>query len=233
MKTLHRIKKVSVLILLLIFPAMLQAQEEYMMELGVDGGGSFYMGDANTTLFYRNTESAFGVLWRYNFNTRYSLKVDATRAKVSGDTRTSNNVFPLGRQISFGKDIYNVGGQFEFNFNGYGYNLRNCKRFSPYIFAGLGVALVTGENSTCFGVNLPFGVGVKYKLAPRLNIGLEFSMHKFFSDKLDDVGGSNLLSLADPYEIKSSWLKNKDWYSFTMVSISYDFMSRVRRCNNN
>lgn len=110
MKPLHHIKRVTTLLLLLIFPVMLQAQEEYMMELGVGGGGSFYMGDANTTRFFRNTESAFGVLWRYNFNPRYSLKVDATRAKVSGDTKTSGNAFPLGQEVSFGKDIYNVEG---------------------------------------------------------------------------------------------------------------------------
>lgn len=210
----------------------IRAQEEYRMEIGGMGGGSFYMGDANTTAFFKNMEMAFGAIWRYNFNPRYGIKANMVYGKISGDTRDVSNAFPLEKEVAFNKSLFDLGGQFEYNFNGYGYKVRGTKRFSPYIFAGLGISFATGEKSNAFGLNIPFGAGVKYKIAPRLNIGLEFSMRKTFSDELDGVKKDDALYLKDPYGVKSSWLKNKDWYSFTLFFVSYDFMARTRNCNN-
>lgn len=210
----------------------MKAQEEYLMEIGAGGGTGFYMGDANTVRFYKNCEMAYGFLWAYHFNPRYSVKVDLQQVGISGNTRQASNAFPEGRNVAFRKSVYDLSGVFEYNFSAYGYKLRDAKRFTPYIYAGLGMTLGTGEGSTCWGINIPFGVGVKYKIAPRLNIGLDFTMHKLFSDRLDEVKNGELL-LDDPYKIKSSWLKNKDWYSVTFIYISYDFLSKVRRCNSN
>ena len=38
--------------------------------------------------------------------------------------------------------------------------------------------------------------------------------------------------LKDPYGITSSALKNKDWYSFLLLSVTWDFGERCRTCNN-
>ena len=46
------------------------AQDDgYLLELGLGGGGSFYMGDANSTL-YANTNGVFSAIVRYNLNPR-------------------------------------------------------------------------------------------------------------------------------------------------------------------
>ena len=74
-------------------------------------------------------------------------------------------------------------------------------------------------------MNIPLGVGVKFKVNKRLNLGLEFLMKKVFSDKLD---GDNL---SDPYQIKSSFAKNTDWYSTLTFTISYEFSKRCAVCN--
>ena len=73
-------------------------------------------------------------------------------------------------------------------------------------------------------MNIPVGVGVKYKLRERLNVGLDWTMRFSMSDKLDGI--------ADPYNIESGFLKNKDSYSFTMFYISYDLFPKYRKCNN-
>ena len=80
-----------------------------------------------------------------------------------------------------------------------------------------------GENT--FAPNIPLGVGVKYKLSRRLNMGLEFAMTKTFSDKID---GKNL---SDMYLIKSSFIKNTDWYSNISFSITYEFGERCSTCH--
>ena len=76
-----------------------------------------------------------------------------------------------------------------------------------------------------FTANVPIGIGVKYKVAPRLNVGLEWAVHFSLSDGLDGV--------ADPYGIPSSGLfKNTDCYSALQLSLTYSFMPKCRTCHN-
>ena len=69
------------------------------------------------------------------------------------------------------------------------------------------------------------GFGVKYKLNPRLNLAMEFSMTKTFSDKIDGP------YLNDLTGIKTSFVKNTDWYSRLTVGITYEFGERCETCH--
>lgn len=63
---------------------------------------------------------------------------------------------------------------------------------------------------------LPLGLGARYKVSPRLNLMAEFAMTKAFGDHVDSR------ELADLQQIKSSFIKNTDWYSTFTVGISYE-----------
>ena len=76
-----------------------------------------------------------------------------------------------------------------------------------------------------FALNIPMGVGIKYKFKPRWNLIAEFSMTKVFGDKVDSA------ELTDLYGIKSSFLKNTDWYSSLTVGITYEFGARCVTCH--
>ena len=72
---------------------------------------------------------------------------------------------------------------------------------------------------------MPIGIGVKYKLADRLNLTAEWVMHFTGTDKLD--------GLHDPYGIRSQGLfKNTDGYSTLQLSLTYEFWERCRTCHN-
>jgi hypothetical protein len=75
------------------------------------------------------------------------------------------------------------------------------------------------------------GIGVKYKLTKRINIGAEWTMRLTTTDKLD-VTHTDGLILDDPYGIQSKALKNKDSYSLMFAYISYDLFPKYRKCNN-
>lgn len=75
--------------------------------------------------------------------------------------------------------------------------------------------------------NIPLGVGVKYKVINRLNLGCEFSFRKLFGDGFE---GREMLD--NPYGIASSAFKNKDWCSFLLLSVTWDFGRRTEPCNN-
>ena len=49
-------------------------------------------------------------------------------------------------------------------------------------------------------------------------------MTKVLGDRVDGE------VLDDPYMIKSSFIKNTDWYSTIMITISYEIGQRCRNC---
>lgn len=201
------------------------AQEmEYKMELGGAAGGGFYLGDANYSTFYKNTKIAGGLIGRYNLNPRMSLKGMLTYGNVSGNALEQKNKFPdvKDQKWEFNNSLVDLSCTYEISFWGFGTGTgyKGNKRLTPYIQLGLGGTYC----NKVFTANIPIGVGVKYKMADRWNMGLDWSMHFSMSDKLDGI--------SDPYKIKSGGLKNKDSYCFTMFYISYDLMPRLRECNN-
>jgi opacity protein-like surface antigen len=97
------------------------------------------------------------------------------------------------------------------------------KRITPYATLGLGGVYASASGKSSFTMNIPMGVGVKYKLKERLNLGFEFTMRKAFGDKLD--------GLSDLNGVKSSFGKNTDWSSLAMFTITYEFSKRCRTCH--
>lgn len=207
--------------------------QEYEYEIGGMAGTSFYMGDANKSKLFQNPNLAGGAVFRYNRNFRWAYKANLLLGGVSGDTRKSGNVFPNGENASFSRKFVELGGQVEFNFfhfsDKYGY--LGTRRFSPYVFTGLGVTFGTGDKSF-LGMNLPLGVGLKYKLKERLNLGFECSFRKLFGDSFDVTKSTDGFDLEDPYNIESNFFKNKDWYILTLFSVTWDFGQRKKSCIN-
>ena len=213
--------------LLLIASFVCVRAQEYKYEIGGMGGAAFYMGDVNKTALFKELNPGLGLVFRYNANFRIAFKGDLTWASVSGTTDGLENVFPDNLQTSFSRNLIGLGGQFEFNFFPYSdqFAYLNTKRFTPYVLVGLGTTVAPGDG-TFISMHLPMGAGVKYKLKNRLNLGCEFSVRKLFGDGLDGE------KLNDPYGTGGSMFKNKDWYSFLMLSLTWDFGPRNRECNN-
>lgn len=234
------LRKAVVALLLLLCP-MLWAQEvEYKMEVGAALGTSFYLGDANSTPF-ANMSGMGGVLLRRNFNPRMVVKANLLMGHVRGSSdgifipTDPNSQAPEGgtpTTVKFSRKIIDVGAQFEMNFWGYGMggNYKGNSPITPYALAGVGFTLVPGAPGTRLALNLPVGVGVKYKLKPRLNLGFEWSVRFTTTDELDAAKGHQ--QLTHPYGIKSVGLKNKDCYSFAMIFLTYDISPKYRKCNN-
>lgn len=226
-------KKFQTSALILIFASFLLSgrvnAQEYIYEAGGFVGTSSYMGDANKETLFKNPGIAIGGMFRKNIDFRWAWKGDLALGKVSGNTQSSGNVFPHGEQASFNRSFVELGGQIEFNFFNYSdkYGYLGTRRFTPYIFTGLGATLATGSN-TNICMNIPLGMGVKYKLKNRLNLGFEFSMRKLFGDSFDAMNKDGF-SLNNPYGIESSTFKNKDWYSMTMITLTWDFGIRIDR----
>lgn len=231
-----------VMLLLLCSPLMgLHAQElEYQMEMGGGLGMAYYFGDAGSAPFaHPNMMGSY--LVRRVFNPRMVLKGNLAFGRFGGNSKghfipvDANSGTAEGgelTQVKFNRNVVDLGAQFEFNFLGYGTGAgyKGNKRITPYAVAGVGFTLAPGGAGTKFGLNLPIGAGVKYKLKPRVNVGAEWTYRFTTIDALDIAKGYK--QLDSPYGIKSAGFKNKDGYSFLMVYLTYDMCPKYRKCNN-
>lgn len=207
-------------------PGRTAAQEAtYKFDIGASLGMSGYLGDANTSNLYKNPGFAAGASFRYLPNTRWAIKAMLTYAGLSGNSADMTNVYPGGETYKFTSKVYDLSGRVEFNFFNYGIGetYRKLKRWTPYLSIGAGITAASCQGTTV-AFNIPMGLGIKYKLQERINLGVEWSMTKAFNDNIDGP------VLDDLYQIKSSFMKNTDWYSTLMLSISFEFGERCKNC---
>lgn len=211
-----------------VTPLSAGAQEEsYKFDAGVSLGMSGYLGDANESNLFKHPGLAAGLSFRYLANTRWAIRGLFTTASLSGNTADFNYILPDGKHYDFKSRIYDLGARVEFNFFAYGIGetYKKLRRCSPYLSLGVGATMSSSDGNSAFAMNVPMGFGVKYKLKPRINLGAEFTMTKVFGDNVDSK------ELTDLYRIKSSALKNTDWYSTIMFSITYEFGKRCTTCH--
>ena len=227
--TFALLRRIAAAFLLLLSFLTARGQEDYRFEIGGGLGMTGYLGDSNSANMYSHPGWDLELAFRYLRSPRIAFKTQAFAGSLNGSTKNMTDLLPDPElaDYSFSTTFFQVAEMFEFNFwnFGMGESYRKLKRFSPYITAGLGLSVWTTKGYTGAAFTIPFGIGAKYKLRERLNLGIEFQMAKTFSDKLDSP------TLADPHGIKSSFLKNTDWYSCLSVTLTYEFSKRCAVCN--
>lgn len=223
-------RKLLLMLMVLLPAARMSAQDDpqYRMEIGAGVGMVSYEGDFNGNVL-KNMQPMFSALWRYNFNPYKDLRLSATYGKLKGSSKDVDTYYPdyATEEYSFNRNLLDVSLVFEYNFwpYGTGRDYRGAKRLTPYIYGGIGATSASGGGSkSVFTANVPIGLGVKYKLNERMNLGLDWGIHFSLSDELDGV--------KDPYQVKSSGMfKNTDCYSMLQLTLTYSFKAKCRTCN--
>ncbi len=206
-------------------PAAAQTEPEYRMEIGGGVGLVSYQGDFNGNIT-KNMQPMFTILAKYRFNPRQALAFNVSYGTLKGSSKHETTYYPEVKEYDFKNNVLDVGLRIEQNFwpYGTGQEYRGAKRLTPYIYIGMGVTACKADK-TEMGFNVPLGGGVKYKVADRVNMALEWTMHFTTSDRLDGI--------ADPYGIKRSGIfKNTDCYSHLRLSVSYDIWAKCKTCHN-
>lgn len=219
---------VLIMVMGMALTANAQTDPEYRMEIGAGVGYMAYHGDFNPKLT-KDLQPAWTLVGKYRFNPRMALALTVSSGKMKGSSADVKTWYPEinDSTVEFDNALVDAGLRFEYNFwpFGTGREYRGAKTFTPYVAIGLGTTFAKAQSGNVFTMNMPVGVGVKYKLATRLNLALEWMMHFSASDNLDGV--------KDPYGIESSGLfKNTDCYSTMTLSITYDVWAKCRTCHN-
>jgi hypothetical protein len=168
-------KILTILIISLMFvSAKAQTDEEYRMEIGAGVGMVAYEGDFNGSVL-SNMQFGGSVVLRRVFNPYMGLKMSAMYGKLTGASKDVKTYYPdfVNNPYSFSNTLIDASVTYEYNFwpYGTGRDYRGAKRFTPFIFGGLGATFVTGGGKNVFTANLPLGLGVKYKSEPRTRMG--------------------------------------------------------------
>jgi hypothetical protein len=194
-----------------------QAQFESVVmegELGLSLGAAHYFGDINTRAKLNRPKIAVGGFFRKQFSNYVALRVSAHYAKLGySDVYNKSNDFQRRRNLSFNSNIFELALQGDFNF--YKFIPGDPDhRFTPYVTLGVGVFTydpyaylndekvflrplgTEGQGNTLYpdrkpygtmALCVPLGVGIKYAVNERMNVGVEIA-HRFTkTDYLDDV----------------------------------------------
>ena len=227
-RRLSRIVLVMIVALVSSGATEMRAQDEtYRFDLGAGVGMSGYLGDVNRSNMFRRPGFVAQLSFRYLIDTRWAIRTLFTTASLSGNSADFGEVFPGGAAYSFRSQIYDLGCRAEFNFFSYGIGetYKRLRRWSPYMALGVGVTLGNPGDGVYAGFSVPMAFGVKFKVRPRLNIAAEFCVTKVFSDHID------WKDLSDLYQIMTSFLKNSDWHSNILISLTYEFGKRCETCH--
>lgn len=213
-------KKVIFCALLAWTGLRVSAQEQAFVhegEFGFTIGSSQYFGDLNPNPRFNTPKIAVGAFFKKQFGGYVALRVAANYAFLGySDRYNTDNEFMYRRNLSFNTNIYELSVQGDFNF----FKLipgDAWLRYTPYITFGIGAFYYNpytyyqgqkvflrplgteGQGSTAYpsrkeygtmAVCFPIGLGYKYNISRRMNIGVEAVYRFTTTDYIDDVSGT-------------------------------------------
>jgi len=221
-------------------------------EIGISAGASEYFGDLNPRAHLNHPIFAFGAFFRKQFGNYVALRVGGHFAELGySDIYNTQNEFDLRRNLSFNTNIFEATLQGDFNF--YKFVPGDPRyRFTPYITFGVGAFSydpytyyngqkvylrplgTEGQGSAAYpnrkpygtmAICFPLGVGIKYSLNPKLNLGFEVAYRFTTTDYIDDVsttyaGIANFPTLPDGQPSLAALLQDRSYETGTPIGIA-------------
>lgn len=209
------------------------------VDIGFFGGGGTYFGDMTKIDFQKSVNPAIGAFLRYNFNPRYSLRFNMLNGTIGAKGLYDKSDW------SFNKNVMDISLLFEFNFQKYIVGDKSTP-WTTFIYGGLGVqyfkyevdqnklaplvdpsyfSMMEGTGSV-ISPAIPFGLGIKYNLSRKWGIGLEGSLRKSLSDKLDNLDDPLRYIDADGNKVRyADQLHNNDWTAYLGIHLVYKIIS--------
>jgi len=187
---------------------------EYKAEIGIIGGGSYYLGDASSTKFDFKTLGGF---FRYRINNRIAVKAEMQHTSATWISGKNNN----------GVITADLTGEYNFFELEYDPYKRLSKIYSPYILAGVGLMNYDYQAVNMTNPSFVFGLGMKLKLGNRMNVNLQWSNRLLFADNLE---GNTIYDNTN--KLNGSNIFNNDLLSTLTVGFSFDIWKKECNCMN-
>ncbi|GAA4331432.1 DUF6089 family protein [Flaviaesturariibacter amylovorans] len=183
-------------------------------QVGLFGGVSQYQGDLQSSTFQgRFANAALGGTLSYSLTPRLALRGGLTSSALEASDRYNTKEELRSRNLSFATGLVDASLVGEYSF----FNIEDT-RWSPYVFAGVGLFRVKPYTYDSSGqkwylmplgtegqgldqypgrkayhytqLSIPFGGGVRFAFNDTWTLGLELSIRKTFTDYIDDVSST-------------------------------------------
>jgi hypothetical protein len=191
------------------------------MEVGVQGGASYYVGELASHVFMSVGET-YGAQLRYKIDPRWAIQLKGQRQRV------------INKEYNVGNSMWHVDVVGEYNFFQLGldeYNI-HMRSLTPYMFLGVGAtvyedALIMKDFFKCVAVYLPVGIGLKWKIAERWQLQLAWQ-HNVYLWNGDGLEGSE--AFDNLHEMNGINIMNNDVTSTLTVGVVFEFGHKERTC---
>lgn len=220
--------------------------QPFQVEVGLQGGCGYYVGEAAPHIF-QDVSYAAGLHFRYKFDKRWSIKVNGMYQVIQGpykDYRELNNKkleeYIESKKLTaadrWNSPMANMDVTAEFNFMRFGtpeYDIR-IKPYTPYLFLGIGVAVIPGPKGewTNAAMYLPVGLGFKWQFCKRCALHVAWQHNIYFSDDLENVWMKDGVTnpLGNTYGLNKANIMNMDISSQLTVGIVFAFAAAPKVC---
>lgn len=179
-------------------------------DIGLLLGGSYYYGDVVNEIEPTTIRPAIGGFIRYRLSERFALKAFGGYATVTGDDQLSESEWQKNRNWTFESTIIEGSLQLEFNLlEDRNKGRRFMNPMIPYLFVGIGgfyfepksdfngnmqslaPLQLSGVAYAQNAVAVPMGIGFRYYVSRKFQLGFEFGMRYTSTSYIDDIGGKD------------------------------------------
>jgi opacity protein-like surface antigen len=208
-------------------------------EIGINVGTLIYQGDLSESSFgYTNSLKPSVELWvSKSLDPYFSIRANLLQGSLGADESTyAAPAYRRHRNLSFNSPVTEVSAELVWDINGKTYS-EGMRRFSPYLFAGAGFAILhvnrnwsrfdttyfNSQSTASLGLGMdtlhktptflpiiPVGIGLRYMVSDRIFINAEATYRITSSDYIDGFSYS-----ANPD-------KNDHYYGLSL-GVSYRF----------
>ena len=230
----------------------------YRLEIGVQAGVGYYMGELAEYAFMSAGET-YGFQFRCKIDERWALQFKGQRQRVINDL-TEDNEWGIGAG-KYQTPMWHFDLTGEYNFFHFGLDEHDVRMhpITPFVFLGVGLTahnvlasnkddyplvgwkerldengnVVYKYHEPAFAMYIPIGVGVKWKFAPRWQLQLAWQHQIYMSngDGLEGIINQNDPSqFDDSYQMNGSNILNNDIVSTLTLGIVFEFAREKKVC---
>jgi hypothetical protein len=209
------IKRIFFSLLLVILCGRTFAQKQ--IGVGAMAGITNYIGDFNPGFTNFTPDLMVGGMLRYTLSDFYQLRFNLAGGYVKGDPTAYKgsliSTVTTKEPAAFRNFFFSADARIEFAFMPFDPFASEGKfRFTPYYSLGVGIFNCKNEST----LQLPIGIGAKYRLAHRWSLGVEWVFAKTFTDDMDNwvnIRPNNNFTII-----------NDDWLTYININLVFQLL---------
>ena len=201
-----------------------QRMQRNQLEIGVQGGLAYYVGDANPRLFSHVRES-YGIEISYLYTPRWSFQLQGVGGRIAGMSPTAQGL-PDKQGTLWNSQFINIDAQARFNFLPFGMATRydpRVKQYTPYIFAGIGMTMLGGAER--IAAYVPIGIGFRWICSEHVGMFVAWQHNICLSDGIEPHDEYNNI-----HGLNGSNILNCDLTSTLQFGIVFEFAREKKIC---